>query len=386
MNFQTVNPLNVQLNKLSGNLLPVTGDDSLFPVSWRIYSAVIWLIEMIQTSAVIPGVLSVPREKTLQDATVSIVVTIEVFFLLRQMHANRDIVIQLIRKLNDVMQTEDETMKMIVKSTLKPVQLPLKFYWLAGTGSLMTWCCMSFMIIFKKNCFLYEDYRIPIILSRQPFSMHIFLLGNCVVSIASVYMFIKKVALDVYMINFVLLVTAQYRYIAVKLSTIFQENISLDRNNESEKERSAIDSLAILKMKALCQHHNTVVQITLMLKKLLSLNMSMIYLTYVFIFCFLNVMLISAILSMSFIEGIMILMYISGCLVELYILCSCVNQLLDASVEITDKVFHEKWYQFGSPLKHMLRMMITSHNLECKLSVSERFNLSLPSFMTVRFN
>ncbi|XP_071553142.1 uncharacterized protein [Temnothorax nylanderi] len=383
MDFQNVNPLNVRLNRFSGNLLPMTSDDSLFPVAWRIYSAVIWLIEAIQTSAVIPGILFVPKDKALQDATVGIVVTIEVFFLLWQMHVHRDLVIQLIQKLNEILRVEDKTMEIIVRSTLKPVEIPLKFYCIAGTGSIIVWCCISFAVIFKKKYFLYEDYRLPIVLSKQPFPLEIFLLGNCIASIASVYMFIKKVALDVYMINLVLLVTAQYRYIAVELATIFRENIPQNQRNESKEEYPTTDSLMILKMKALCRHHTVVVQTTLMLKKLLSLNMSLMYLTNVFIFCFLDIMLISTILSMAPVEGIMIAMYICGGLVQLYILCSCVNQLLDASVEVTDKAFHEKWYQFGPSLKHMFRMMIITNNLGCKLSISERFNLSLPSFMTI---
>ncbi|XP_018399344.1 PREDICTED: putative odorant receptor 92a [Cyphomyrmex costatus] len=384
MDFQNVNPLNVKLNRFSGNLLPMTSDDSLFPAAWRIYSAVIWLIETIQTTAVIAGILIVPRNKALQDATVGLVVTIEVFFLLKQMYMYRVLVTQLIQKLNEILCSEDNTLKIIVRSTLKPVEIPLKFYCIAGTGSILVWCCMSFTVIFEKNYFLYEDYRLPIVLSKQPFSMEMFLLGNCIATIASVYMFIKKVALDVYMINLVLLVTAQYRYIAVKLTTIFRENIPQDQHNKFVKEYSTVDSLAVLmKMKALCRHHNTVVQITLMLKKLLSLNMSLMYLTNVFLFCFLDIMLISAVLAKTPVEGIMIIMYISGGLVQLYILCSCLNQLLDASVGITDNAFHEKWYQFGPSLKDMLRMMIITNNLECKLSISERFSLSLPSFMTI---
>lgn len=260
MDFQNVNPLNVRLNRFSGNLLPMTSDDSPLPVAWKIYSAVIWLIEAIQTSAVIPGILYVPRDKALQDATVSLVVTIEVFFLLRQMHVHRDLVTQLIQKLNQIMRTEDKTMKIIVSSILKPADIPLKFYCMAGTGSIIVWCCLSFGLIFKKKCFLYEDYRIPIVLSKQPFSMEIFALGNCIITIASVYMFIKKVALDVYMINLILLVTAQYRYIAVKLTTMFRENTLQNQHYEFEKEYSTVDSLAVLKMKALCRHHNAVVQ------------------------------------------------------------------------------------------------------------------------------
>jgi len=260
MNFQNVNPLNVQLNRVSGNLLPMTSDDSLFPVVWRIYSVVIWLIEAIQTSAIIPGILFVPSNKALQDATVGIVVTIEVFFLLRQMHVHRNLITQLIQNLNKILSVEDKTMKIIVRSTLKPVEVPLKFYCMAGTGSLMVWCCISFALIFKKKYFFYEDYRLPIVLSKQPFSTEIFLLGNCIATIASMYMFIKKVALDVYMINLVLLVTAQYRYIAIKLATIFRENTPQNQCNESEEEYSPLDSLTVLKMKALCRHHNAVIQ------------------------------------------------------------------------------------------------------------------------------
>lgn len=257
MDFQNVNLLNVRLNKFSGNLLPMTSDDSLFPIMWRIYSAVIWLIEAVQTSAVIPGILFVPRDKSLKDATVSLVITIEVFFLLRQMHVHRNLVNQLIHKLNKILRSEDKMMKIIVRSTLKPVEIPLKFYCITGIGSIIVWCCMSFVMIFKKKYFFYEDYRIPIVISKQPFSTEIFLLGNCIICIASVYMFTKKVALDVYMINLILLVTAQYRYIAVKLATIFQKNTPQNQDNKSEKEYS---TAAILKMKALCRHHSTVIQ------------------------------------------------------------------------------------------------------------------------------
>ncbi|KYM99039.1 hypothetical protein ALC62_10231 [Cyphomyrmex costatus] len=331
MDFQNINPLNVKLNKFSGNLLPMTSNDSVFPVAWRIYSAIILLIQVIQTSAVIPGILLVSKNKVFQDAMIGLVITIEVFFLLRQMHVHRDLLIQLIQKLNEILRVEDKMMKNIIMSTLKPVEIPLKVYFISGSGSIIMLYCMSLEVIFKKKYFLYEDYRLPLVLSKQPFSIKVFLLGNCIATTASVYIFIKKVALDVYMINLILIVTAQYRYIAAKLTMIFQENIPQNQRNESEQEYFTPDSLTVLmEMKALCRHHTTVIQITLMLKKLLSLNMSLIYLINIFIFCSVDVMLINAILSMAIVEAVMVVMYISGGLLELYILCSCVNQLLDA--------------------------------------------------------
>lgn len=259
MNFQNVNPLNVQLNMLSGNLLPMTSNDLLFPTVWRIYSAVIWLIEVIQTSAIIPGIMFVPKDKVLQDSTVGVVVTFEVFFLLRRMYVHRQLTIQIISKLNKILCAEDETMKIIVRSTLKPVQIPLIFYCITGIGSLIVWFCVSFALVFKKRHFLYEDYRLPMVLSRQPFSMKIFLLGNFLAFVASIYLFLKKVALDVYMINLVLLMTAQYRYIAVKLAALFREDTS---QYESKEKSIYIANLLEREkeMKTLCRHHNVVIQ------------------------------------------------------------------------------------------------------------------------------
>jgi len=261
MDFQNVNFLNVRLNMLSGNLLPMTSDNSLFPIAWRIYSAVIWLIEVVQTSAIIPGIMMVPIDKTLQDATVGLVVTVEVFFLLKQMNMHRNLISQLIRKLNNILRIEDKTMRNIVRSTLKPVEVPLKFYCMAGTGSIIVWCCIPFTLILKKRYFFYEDYRLPMVLSNEPFSREIFLIGSFFVSIASVYMFMKKVALDVYMINLVLLMTAQYRYTAIKLATIFRRDTLHNEHSGSQKMYySNLDILAVREIKVLCRHHSAVIQ------------------------------------------------------------------------------------------------------------------------------
>ncbi|XP_020297356.1 uncharacterized protein LOC109861915 [Pseudomyrmex gracilis] len=196
-------------------------------------------------------------EKTIQDSTVGIVVTLEVFFLYWQMHMSRSLICQLIYKLNDVLRVEDMTMKTIVKSTLKPVEAPLKFYCIAGTGSIIVWCCIPFMLVSRKECFFYEDYRLPMVLSKQPFSTEIFLLGNFLACVASTYMFIKKVALDVYMINLVLLITAQYRYISVKLAMILQKDSLQDHHNKYENKNYF---LIEKEMRLLCQHHRAVVQ------------------------------------------------------------------------------------------------------------------------------
>lgn len=56
------------------------------------------------------------------------------------------------------------------------------------------------------------------------------------------------------------------------------------------------------------------------------------------------------------------------------------------SIEVTDKAFDEAWYQFGSSMKRTFMLLIMANNLECKIAAIDKFNLSLPSFMTVNFN
>lgn len=258
MDFQNVNLLNVRLNMLSGNLLPMTSND-LFPKTWKIYSIITSLIGLFYTGTIISGFILILKYEsignTVQDGVIiSIVVIIEVFVLLMRMHVSRDLVIRLIQKLNDILRFEDETMKCIVHSTLEPMKVPFQFYCIGGTGSVIMWCCIPLALISKKTYFFYNDFATMAAFSKQPFSTKIFLLGIIIESIASGCIFIKKVALDVYMINLILLTTAQYRYIAIKLAKIFRNDTTPILHNKSNA------NLLEEKMKILYQHHKAVIQ------------------------------------------------------------------------------------------------------------------------------
>ncbi|XP_025074590.1 odorant receptor 67a-like [Pogonomyrmex barbatus] len=383
MNFQSVNLLNVRLNTFSGNLLPMTSDDTQFSIVWKIYSGFVWLIELIRAVSLIPGIMHVSRGKTLEDATVAIVFTIEVIFMVMRIQFRGTLVREFIQKLNDILRTEDEIMKNVVTMTMEPMKIPLNFYWFTGLVAVIVWGSIPLMLLFKKTSFYYEDYRMPVAFSKQPFSTEVFLLGSLFISIASMYMFSKKVGLDVYMIHLVLMITTQYRYIAVKLEEIFRNGNSEDECNSSKERHSKRKDLwTERELRAICRHHNTVIHLSFTLKKLLSLNFSLIYVNSILRFSFIGIML-STVLSTIFIEGFSILIFACAEIVQFYVLCSSVQQLLDASTKMTDLAFHKNWYQFGTPIKRTFMLMILGNNLECKLAAFEKFNLSLPSFMTV---
>ncbi|EGI70935.1 hypothetical protein G5I_00257 [Acromyrmex echinatior] len=291
MDFQNVNSLNVRLNLFSGNLLPMVNHDSSFSFFWKLYSALFWIIQFIMTIAMVPGCIYVPIEKALKDSTVCFIVFIEMFFLILRIRARKNLIYQLIQKLNKILQTADEIMKDVVTTTLKPVKTPLNFYLSAGVISIIAWGCLPFVLIFEKNLFCYEDYRIPAAFTKQPFSLKIFVLGSLFVIISAVCIFLKKASVDVYMVHLVLMITAQYRYIAVKMAVIFQDE---GRDDESQKIHfSELDRKKEKEIRTLCRHHNDVIYISLLLKELLSLNFSLIYVNSVFRFCFIGIMLSS---------------------------------------------------------------------------------------------
>jgi len=160
---------------------------------------------------------------------------------------------QLIQKLNEILHNADETMKNVVTATLEPIKIPLKFYCFAGVIATIGWSSVPFMLVFKKNLFYYEDYRIPVTFSKQPFSLRVFVLGSLFISISTIYLFLKKSSVEVYTMHLILMITAQYRYIALKMEMIFQK-----KNGSDESHSSALDRRKEKEMRALCRHHRDV--------------------------------------------------------------------------------------------------------------------------------
>ncbi|EFN76121.1 hypothetical protein EAI_08699 [Harpegnathos saltator] len=89
------------------------------------------------------------------------------------------------------------------------------------------------------------------------------------------------------------------------------------------------------------------------------------------------------VLATTFIEGFVIVTFTCGSVLQFYMLCLCLQQLRDASKDMTEEAFHEEWYRFGSSIKRTFMLMALACNLECKISTNDKFNLSLPSFMTL---
>ncbi|XP_050463833.1 uncharacterized protein LOC126857944 [Cataglyphis hispanica] len=381
INFQNVNFLNNRANMLSGNLLPMTVDNS-FPMFWRIYRAVVWSIELIHAIGLIAGLIVSPKEKALKDGIISVVVITEATFLLAGIYTRKKLTTQVIGKMNDLLQTADEIMVNIVKTTLKPIIMPFIIYGVASVISVTIWTIHPIVLVFEKTTFYYVDYNLPAAFSPEPFSVGVLIPSTIIMTLGGVYLFLRKYSLDVYMMHLVLMLTAQYRYIAIKLALLFDSSQQGNSDNSRKKHHPLTDSWTKKELRALCQQQNNILFISIMLRKLLSVNFSLLYLNSVFRFCFLGI-LMTTIPSLTLAEGISILSFAAGSVMQFYLLCSSVQTLSDASAEITDKAFGESWYEFQPSVQRMFILLLLSNNLECKIAAVEKFNLSLPSFMAI---
>ncbi|XP_072760423.1 uncharacterized protein [Anoplolepis gracilipes] len=380
INFQNVNTLNDRANMLSGNLLLVAADGSQYSILWRIHSAVVWLMQFIYAIVLLIAMVVTPKEKALKDGTVAVVVLIESCFLLTRIYINKKLMVSFIQKINDILQTADEITEDIVKTTLKPIIMPFIIYGTAGVISITIWTIQPVLLVFEKTTFFYVDYNLPTAFSAEPFSINVLIWSTVFMTIASVYSFLKKYSVDIYMIHLVLMLTAQYQYIAIKLSLFFQN--SQGNRDEFQERHPMTDRWAEKELRDLCRRQNTVLHMSFLLKKLLSVNFSLIYLNSVLRFCFIGI-LMSTVPYMTCMEAISVLSFTMGSVMQFFLLCSSVQTLSDASTKVTNKAFDEAWYQFRPSMKRIFMLLIMSNNLECKIAAVDRFNLSLPSFMTI---
>lgn len=161
--------------------------------------------------------------------------------------------------MNDILQDADEIMKDIVKSTIKPIIMPFIIYGITSVISATIWTAQPILLVLEKSTFFYEDYNLPAAFSTEPFSCRVLIPSTIIMTIGSVYLFLKKFGVDVYMMHLVLMLTAQYRYTSAKLTVLFQD--LKNYHDEFQKEHHLIeDKWMERELRKLCLHQNTVLK------------------------------------------------------------------------------------------------------------------------------
>ncbi|XP_076749846.1 uncharacterized protein LOC143422804 [Xylocopa sonorina] len=376
MDFQNLNYLNAFVNMLSGNFLPVTNKKTKIPNLLKIYIMITWLIQVMYVVACTLGLFNAPRERVLKDGTVNILVFFEVIVLTIYLHNHKEFLHELIGKLNGILAVNDEVLKQVTINTVKPLEKPLKIYTISSISSVMVWTSLAFVKVFQKNEFNYTDYQIPAVISKEPFPIGIFIGGVLLEIFGGGYTIIRKISLDLYTMHLILLMTAQYKYVRIKLATILQRGRDTTVNLDSDITYYVEEELRLL-----TRHYETVVELSVMLRKLLSPNIGILYVDYVFRFCFLSFMFVTT--TTVNLEKYIITLYTINALAQFYVLCFCIQELFEASTSVADDVVHEKWYIYNIHIQHATAMIISVNKLECKLSSVRNINLNLSSFMSI---
>ena len=260
MDFRNLNRLNNFVNILSGNFLPMTSKKTKLPVLFKIYSIIVWSIELVYLAATILGLFYVPREKALKDGTVNAVVSLEIIILIIYLHYRKKLLRGLIEKLNHLIEG-NETLQDVAVNVVKPIEKPLTIYVIGSITAVVVWIALPFFEIFRKHEFYYSDYRMPAVISKEPFSANIFISGVVLEIIGGTYTIIRKIGLDFYTIHFILLMTAQYKYLKIKFATIFEkESEALGSSYNNIIEWSENKKTMKLEMRLLTRHYGTVIE------------------------------------------------------------------------------------------------------------------------------
>jgi hypothetical protein len=252
MDFQNVNPMNSKLNMISANLLPLT-IGMWFSMIWRMYQIVTILLEIIYTVALIAGCILVPAEKALLDGTLCIVVMLETIIMRACLFTRRSLIVRIIGKMNDILHAADEIMRNLVRSATGTLTVPFTVYGVISLMSIIVWTAQPIVLVLERSSFLYMDFNLPTAFSAQPFSSSVFVLSIVVMTFGNMFMFLRKFSMDIYIMHLVLLLTAQYRYTAMRLEILFRDQQRVESHREVDRQLET-------NLKELCRHQNTIMQ------------------------------------------------------------------------------------------------------------------------------
>lgn len=260
MDFRNVNPMNSRMNLISGNLLPLAIDER-FSTVWRVYQAVVILLEITHVAAMIAGFTLVPLKKTLSDGVLSVIIILEAVSMRVGLFARKKLIMRVIREMNDILRTADEIMENEVRSALKTIMTPFAIYGTVSVISVIVWTAQPVTLIFERSSFLYVDYNLPTAFSPEPFSSRVLVSSSILMTFGGVYLFLRKFSVDIYMMHLVLLLTAQYRYMSVKYKMFFHAEPSSDElAGVHYRAADRRQQQAETRFRALCRYRTVILQ------------------------------------------------------------------------------------------------------------------------------
>ena len=146
------------------------------------------------------------KENGLKGSTHTILLTVEAFFMLTRLYSRKKLMEEMIQKMNTILQNTDEIMKDIVKSAIKPIIMPFIIYGVISVISIIIYHAKQpIVLIFEKFIFFYVNCNLPATFSSEPFSSSAMISSTIFKIVGTIYLFLKKFGMDVYMMHLVLM-------------------------------------------------------------------------------------------------------------------------------------------------------------------------------------
>ncbi|XP_034939846.1 odorant receptor 67c-like [Chelonus insularis] len=245
-------------------------------------------------------------------------------------------------------------------------------YYLMCLLTAFIWSLIPLISILEKDEFTSEDFSVPInffSLLDGKVNVTVFIIVIFFESIAHIYLVAKKAAINLYLIHFVKISTANYLFIRHQLAEVF--------HTSSETE-------LMEKLKIILDQQRLIIQVTKEFPTLFSPNIIATYLHSTVELCSAAFMMVTA--SGNIFEQFLILLYTSGVVIEIYLVCYSIELLKRACLSIVDEAFHEPWYDQKLYLQKMFMMIVFTSLIQCRLSTFKTFELSLPVFKVILSN
>jgi len=254
MDFENMNSLNMKLNQLSSNLLPMTDYGSPVTLFWKLYGMFMTVFHLLIMIVLICSCAAYVEKETLirrYDVLVAqygnnVHDNTDSHSLESGASVNPQIKRHSIYRGWELEEHCDEDFEADTDPACA----------IAGMMSTILWCFLPLLTLEKKSLYWKEEYKMPSFISNEPHSQRTFI-RNLFLMVCGIYIFKKNV--DVYMIHLMLLMTAQYRYIGVKIAIIFREETGCNKDLQ-ERGSSEVNWMQEREMIELSRYHNAMIE------------------------------------------------------------------------------------------------------------------------------
>ncbi|XP_043267955.1 odorant receptor 67a-like isoform X2 [Venturia canescens] len=370
--FERVNRLNAFVNFLAGHFLPLSDNPKKIGCLsglWMIFAWAVKLVYLISTALGTLHFAKLTADEAFKTIGAEAVLTSEILIPLLYLNFRRSDLHKLIKKYNLILIDCDE-LREFVRQTVDHYNTGLSIYFIAGLIVSVFFPLAPIFHIFESEQFSYADFTLPAYLPGEPFSRGVFAAGVAMQIVGSCGIHVGTVAMYLYVVHYIAVLVGQYKYVRVRIAEAL-----------SEEHGRRDDSSAIAALRDCIEHHSAVIKVGQALGEVLALHVGVTYITCIMEFCFLAYGIIT--FGSAVVEKFTYIAYTLFRVLLVFMLCSSIQELVDASTSVTDDVFHENWYTRSKTVQKTFYIIQLSNQIECRISAYRIVELVVPTLALI---